>query len=254
MKSVWENVHIRKWKIKTITKIWSGQDSLEQDTSYIHVLCRKYVLQEAKHQVSHVSQQPNSWIFLLFQGQYLYHGTQTDHNHSTTIPPSQGLKPPTLKPPGKKASPSKQSNELEERYIFYETTWNVYKLQKNVMLLNVWNSITKFILFFVMEFCMLQTLILVCLPTVFNLPLVEFEYYFVVMYCSIIQGVLGFLYLPLRKCYFYLMNTHGSHMDWKTWKNEKTFSSQGKIRELYPKYWKNEEILASFYFIFSLTF
>ena len=34
-------------------------------------------------------------------------------------PPSQGLKPQTLKPPGKKAQPSKQSNELEERLVMY---------------------------------------------------------------------------------------------------------------------------------------
>ena len=53
-------------------------------------------------------------------------------------------------------------------------------------------------------------------------------------------------------------------MDWKTWKNEKTFSSQGilnrleksgnfiqntgKMREFYQNYWKSEENLASFYF------
>ena len=59
-------------------------------------------------------------------------------------------------------------------------------------------------------------------------------------------------------------------MDWKTWKNEKTFSSQGilnrleksgnftqntgKIREFYPKYWKSEEILAGFYFYFFSDF
>ena len=32
---------------------------------------------------------------------------------------------------------------------------------------------------------------------------------------------------------------HGSHMDWKSWTNGKTFFSQGKVRE----YWKNEGIL-----------
>ena len=46
-------------------------------------------------------------------------------------------------------------------------------------------------------------------------------------------------------------------MDWKTWKNEKilqgkeksgNFEQTGKMREFYPKYWKSEEILASFYF------
>ena len=45
---------------------------------------------------------------------------------------------------------------------------------------------------------------------------------------------------------------HGSHKNWKTWKNEKTFSSQGKsenfeqtgkVGEFHPKYWKNEGIL-----------
>ena len=54
---------------------------------------------------------------------------------------------------------------------------------------------------------------------------------------------------------------HGSHMDWKTWKKmrkrfpvrEKSgnFEHTGKVREFYPKYWKSEEILASF---FSLIF
>ena len=63
---------------------------------------------------------------------------------------------------------------------------------------------------------------------------------------------------------------HGSHMDRKTWKNEKTFFSQGilnrleksknftqnigEIREFYPKYCKSEGVLASFYFYFSLIF
>ena len=42
---------------------------------------------------------------------------------------------------------------------------------------------------------------------------------------------------------------HGSHMDWK---NEKTvhsgnFEWTGKMK-FYQKYWKNEEILANFYF------
>ena len=35
---------------------------------------------------------------------------------------------------------------------------------------------------------------------------------------------------------------HGSHMDWKTWKNGKTFSSQGKIREFWTD-WKSQGIL-----------
>ena len=48
------------------------------------------------------------------------------------------------------------------------------------------------------------------------------------------------------------MNAHGSHRDWKTWKigdhfpvREKSgnFDQTGKVREFYPKYWKNEEIL-----------
>ena len=59
-------------------------------------------------------------------------------------------------------------------------------------------------------------------------------------------------------------------MDWKTWKNEKTFSSQGilnrleksgnftkntgKARGFHPKYWKTEGILGSFDFIFSSDF
>ena len=39
---------------------------------------------------------------------------------------------------------------------------------------------------------------------------------------------------------------HGFHRDWKsgkTWKNGKAFSSQGKVREFYSKYWKNWEKL-----------
>ena len=48
---------------------------------------------------------------------------------------------------------------------------------------------------------------------------------------------------------------HGSHMDWNTWKNEKTFSSQGKVREFYPKYWKKLGNFSQFMFLlFSLTF
>ena len=48
---------------------------------------------------------------------------------------------------------------------------------------------------------------------------------------------------------------HGSHMDWKTWKMRKrfpvreesgNFEQTGKVREFYPKYWKSEDILASF--------
>ena len=50
-------------------------------------------------------------------------------------------------------------------------------------------------------------------------------------------------------------------MHWKTWKNEKTFSSHrkgnfeqtGKVREFDPKHWKKEDISASFYFYFPLT-
>ena len=40
--------------------------------------------------------------------------------------------------------------------------------------------------------------------------------------------------------------SHGSHRDWKTrksWKNKKAFSSQGKVREFYSKYWKNRKEL-----------
>ena len=67
---------------------------------------------------------------------------------------------------------------------------------------------------------------------------------------------------------------HGSHVDWKTWEKGKTFSSQGKsqrilnrleksrnftqntgkVREIYPKYWKSEGIGVSFYFYFSSDF
>ena len=68
---------------------------------------------------------------------------------------------------------------------------------------------------------------------------------------------------------------HGSHMDWKTWKNEKLFPVReksgnfehtgkvtefnpkyGNMGEFYPKCWKNEEILASLYMYtyFFLTF
>ena len=34
-----------------------------------------------------------------------------------------------------------------------------------------------------------------------------------------------------RLNYMFLMNGQGSHSDWKTWKNGKAFSSQGKVRE-----------------------
>ena len=67
------------------------------------------------------------------------------------------------------------------------------------------------------------------------------------------------------------VNRNGNHGSHKDWKNEKTFSSRGilnrleksgnftqntgKMREFYPKYWKSEDILASFYiYFFSLTF
>ena len=36
----------------------------------------------------------------------------------------------------------------------------------------------------------------------------------------------------------YQKNEQGSHSDWKTWKNGKAFSSQGKVRENHTKYWK----------------
>ena len=68
-----------------------------------------------------------------------------------------------------------------------------------------------------------------------------------------------------------LCDGHSSHMDWK---NGKTFSSQGnvrefwtdwesqgflpqntgKMREFYPKYWKSKEILVRFYFCFFSDF
>ena len=38
------------------------------------------------------------------------------------------------------------------------------------------------------------------------------------------------------------------HIDWKSWRNGKTFSSQVILN----RYWKSEAILASFYFIFFL--
>ena len=45
------------------------------------------------------------------------------------------------------------------------------------------------------------------------------------------------------------IKTHGSHMDWKTWKKgENFFPVRGKS-EFYPKYWKNEGILANFFLI-----
>ena len=56
-------------------------------------------------------------------------------------------------------------------------------------------------------------------------------------------------------CFHYQeLNIHGSHKDWKTQKNQKTFSSQGKVRGFYPKYWKNEDILASLFLYFFSEF
>ena len=52
---------------------------------------------------------------------------------------------------------------------------------------------------------------------------------------------------------------HGSHIkeNLEKWGNvfqpgesQGIFEQTGKVREFYPKYWKNEEILASFYFYF----
>ena len=50
------------------------------------------------------------------------------------------------------------------------------------------------------------------------------------------------------------LSSHGSHKDWKTWKNETTFSSRGKVREFYPKYWKSQGILGIFYVNLSSDF
>ena len=41
-----------------------------------------------------------------------------------------------------------------------------------------------------------------------------------------------------------------SHSDWKTWKNGKAFSSQGKVRENHTKYWKIEGISEKIFVIF----
>ena len=59
----------------------------------------------------------------------------------------------------------------------------------------------------------------------------------------------------------------GSHSDWKTWKNGKAFSSQGKVREFWTdwksqgkvrenhtKYWKTEENWDKYYLIFLVIF
>ena len=62
-----------------------------------------------------------------------------------------------------------------------------------------------------------------------------------------------FMALKSRGRYFakYSQNTQvwnlkakfqGSHSDWKTWINGKTFSSQGKVRENHTKYWKTQMI------------
>ena len=42
----------------------------------------------------------------------------------------------------------------------------------------------------------------------------------------------------------------GSHSDWKTWKNGKAFSSQGKVRENHTKYWKTQGISDKYYLLF----
>ena len=56
---------------------------------------------------------------------------------------------------------------------------------------------------------------------------------------------------------------HGSHKDWKPGEMRKlfpvrekseNFEHTGKVKEFYPRYWKREGILASFYFKFSLIF
>ena len=41
---------------------------------------------------------------------------------------------------------------------------------------------------------------------------------------------------------------HGSHTDWKTWKNGKTFSSQGQVGEFCTD-WKSQGNLGNFYFV-----
>ena len=61
--------------------------------------------------------------------------------------------------------------------------------------------------------------------------------------------------------------TQGSHSDWKTWKNGKVFSSQGKVREFWTdwksqgkvrenhtKYWKTQGIWDQYYLIFLVIF
>ena len=69
----------------------------------------------------------------------------------------------------------------------------------------------------------------------------------------------------------YLILNQGSHSDWKTWKNGKAFSSQGKVREFwtdwksqgkvrenYTKYWKilkfEINIIWYFYILFLVIF
>ena len=47
-----------------------------------------------------------------------------------------------------------------------------------------------------------------------------------------------------------LPHCQGSHSDWKTWKNGKAFSSQGKVQENHTKYWKTQGIPDKYYLFF----
>ena len=70
----------------------------------------------------------------------------------------------------------------------------------------------------------------------------------------------------ILKCYIGIpvaTGKQGSHSDWKTWKNQKAFSSQGKVGEFWSD-WKsqgkshkileNEKISDKYYLIFSAIF
>ena len=55
------------------------------------------------------------------------------------------------------------------------------------------------------------------------------------------------------------IHIQGSHSDWKTWENVKTFSNQGKVSEFLTdwenqtKYWKTYKCYLLFLVIFKLT-
>ena len=67
-------------------------------------------------------------------------------------------------------------------------------------------------------------------------------------------------YDPIQKVITFLQFmffTQGSHSDgktWKTWKNGKAFSSQGKVRENHTKYWKNLGISDKYYLLSLVIF